>query len=387
MEDRIQDTTEFKVRWDISVSQVFLPALALMVLFTVAMFGVSPHLASTFKRSMQTSKFWLSFIKDPQFYLILVAIAAFIVWIRLRLKYEKLVFTREGIRYDSPYGGPWSILQALQPGWMLPWSDVDKVVVQTLSAGLGKHIYRLVIAAGKSAKQLDYPLSWQRLPWPPGPPPRIGRQKPDEMAQLILRSPLVLVFKQHGVAVEERKGPIKVGLAGYDMSQNRGLMISVVLVFIFGLYFLGDTFIAADYAYLSTPPLWPFVPTAVLGLWLGWRLGKTAPILEKSVVTFLLGAALAAALYPGMLRVNAFTATGGQDVYTYTQIGAGDFSPPDAVLPPIHLHSNRDYWGQFKNGSTHRFRVVHGALGFYQLDTGQVMDEVRDWWTSKRPGG
>lgn len=387
MEDRDQVTAEFKARLYIYFSGASLLILALLVIFPVVMFGLSLQQIPIIKWSAHAAKFWLSFIEDPQFYVIVGAVVAFTVWIKLRHKYEKLVFTREGIRYVSPYGGPWSFLQALQPGWMLPWSDVDKVVVQTLSAGLGKHIYRLVIAPGTSAKQVDYPLSWQRLPWPPGPPPRIGRPKPDEMARLILQSPLVLAFKQHGVAIEEQKGALRGKARGYDIAQNRGLMTAVVLAFILGFYFVGDTFIAADYAYLSAPPLWPFVPTAALGLWCGWRLGKTAPMVERSVVALLLGAALAAALYPGMLRLNAFTATGGHDIYAYTQISAGNFSPPDAALPPIHLDSNGDYWGQFKNGSTHRFRVVHGALGFYQLDTGRVMDEVRGWWISKRPGG
>src|SRR5579859_5384769 len=165
-----QDAIEFKARIDINFFTVLLQGLALALAVTVVMFGVSPHMFSIFMRSIHMTKFWLSFVEDPQPYLFFAAIVAFMVWMKLRLKYEKLVFTREGIRYVSPYGGPWSFLQALQPGWMLPWSDVDKVVVQTVSAGLGKHIYRLVIAPAKSAKRLDYPLSWQRLPWPPGPP-------------------------------------------------------------------------------------------------------------------------------------------------------------------------------------------------------------------------
>lgn len=387
MGDGDQVTAEFKLRLGVSLTRGFLPALALATLVTAGMFAVSPELVPIFERSIRSPKFWLSLVDDPQFYVYLAAIIAFAVWMKLRLKYEKLVFTRAGIRYVSPYGGRWSLLQRLQPGWELSWSEADKVVVQALSAGLGKHVYRLVIAPGKSAKRLEYPLSWQHLPWPPGQPPKIGRPKPDEMVRLILQSPLLDAFRKQGVAVETQKGPLRDGVRGYDMSQNRGLMTAVILAFIFGFYFFGDTFVAADYAYLTTPPLPPFVLATALGLWSGWRLGKTAPKLERVVVSLLLGAALAAALYPGMLRLNAFTATGEQQIYTYTQIAAGDFSPPDIALPPIYLDSDRDYWGQFKNGSTHQFRVLHGALGFYQLDTARVMDEVRDWWISKRPGG
>lgn len=385
MGDGDQVTAEFKVRLDVSLWRAFLPASALAVLVTIAMFAVSPELIPILKRSIRSAKFWLSFVEDPQFYVLLVGIVGFAIWMKLRLKYEKLLFTREGVRYVSPYSGAWSFLQRLHPGWMLPWHEVDKVVVQALSAGLGKHVYRLAIASGKSAKRLDYPLSWQRLPWPPGPPPKIGRPKPDEMVRLILQSPLLDAFRKQGVAVETQKGPLKDGVRGYDMSENRGLMTALILAFVFGFYYVGDTFVAADYAYLSTPPLWPFVLAAVFGAWCGWRLGKTAPKLERSVVAALLGAALAAALYPGMLRLNAFTATGEHNIYTYTQVAAGNFSPPDTAMPSINLDSNSDYWGQFRNGSTHQFRVLRGALGFYQLDTGRVMDEVRDWWTSKRP--
>lgn len=388
---------EFKSRQDVNLSRALLQAAVLAAFFTVGMLAVVPGWPAQLQQLAHTAKFWLSFVEDPQFYLLLFGIAAIATYIKLRVKYEKLVLSREGVRYVSPYGGPWSFLQILQPGWMLPWSEVDKVVVQTLSPGLGKHVYRLLIAPGKETKksvfalsrvtrQLDYPLSWQRLPWARVPQPRVGRLKPEEMVRQILQSPLVVAFKLRGVAVEEVNGPINRGIGGYDIAQNRGLLTAVILAAAFGFYFMGDTFIAADYAYLSAPPMPPFVLMAVLGVWWGWHLGKTAPKVERSVISILLGAALAAALYPGMLRLNAVTATGEQNIYAYTQVSVGNFSPPDAGLPPIHLSSNYDYWGQFKNGSTHQFRVVRGALGFYQLDTGRIMDEVSAWWTAKHPG-
>jgi hypothetical protein len=53
-------------------------------------------------------------------------------------------------------------------------------------------------------------------------------------------------------------------------------------------------------------------------------------------------------------------------------------------LPWIYFDT-QTYWSVFPNGRTHDFRVLKGALDFYEVDTGRVQDEIHAWWEAHPP--
>ena len=370
--------TEFKMRLP-GLTAVFMAIIVPLALLTIGVMVIFPHSLEI----MQTAKYWHHMAHDPRGYLILAVTLWAVVQTRLQSRYERLYVGRTALRYASPFGGCFRFLNLFRPDWSLPWPELQKAELQVQSLGLGKRRYSLVFQTASAKRVLEWPLYWQRVPFAPGPMAKPPRRDEAEMRRAIMNSPLVQALRAAGVQVVERAGLVRPDVKGYDIAQDKQLRMAVALLLVCGVYYLWDTFIEWDYMALGQTPAWFCVPLALFGLWLGLRLSRHAPNLERTVITLLLAFSLGAASYPLALRFNALTAPSGE-IYAYTQVAPGHFKPPDEALPPIDLQYNVPYWGQFKQGSTHQFHVLKGALGFYELDTGRVQQEVHAWWRTQK---
>lgn len=164
--------------------------------------------------------------------------------------------------------------------------------------------------------------------------------------------------------------------SGFDLFHHRGLLVLVILFGVAGAYTLVDTFFLLPYTALAGMPLWPFALVAVLTAPAAILIGRGAPALERYAMAALVVVAVTWAVYPVMLRVNALT--GEAEAVTYQSTETGVFEDPSGTYPRIDLagHVAPAYWQDHGIDEPHRFRLVKGSLGFYQLDLRPVYQRI-----------
>jgi len=386
MEQRVQGAVALRMRQD--MGQGLFLALSCAVILVAVMLGLFPGLRDIFVSTTQGQRFWDKAAHDPRMYVYPLTALALIVYAWLRRNFERLIVGPDGLRYVSFLGGPFAALQPLHPGWRLSWSEVDKVELQVQALGLGKRAYWLVVDPEGAKKRIDRPLGWEQVPEiPHSRADRISSRDEQAMRKAILASPLVRALRQFGVQVVDRPGLTRRegAIKGYDIGQDKRLMIAVGLLLVALVYYFGDTFIDWPYMAVDNVPMWPYALVGAVGLWLGYDLGRNAPRMERILISVMLAGSLCAASYPLMLRFNALSAPAGSDLYTYTQVKPGYFKPPKAGLPWIYFDNQPAYWVGLPGNGTHQFRIVKGALGFYEVDTGRVQDDIKAWWASQAP--
>jgi hypothetical protein len=79
-------------------------------------------------------------------------------------------------------------------------------------------------------------------------------------------------------------------------------------------------------------------------------------------------------------RLNEATDTEGLSTYEYRLTEYVVFSPEDPNLPVLRFPGDADYWRQFKLGTTHRFELRKGGLGFHQVDMRPVHAKMREYF-------
>jgi hypothetical protein len=116
-----------------------------------------------------------------------------------------------------------------------------------------------------------------------------------------------------------------------------------------------------------------------------WIAGPKIPGVVSTGLAAMLGLGTAAALYPGLLRLNQWTDGTGLVAHEYVLREYVRLAPAAGDLPEVTFTRYHDYWSQFPLGSTHRLYLRRGGLGFYQLDEAPVIEAVRAYHEKKRP--
>lgn len=305
-----------------------------------------------------------------------------VIYARRAAQFEKLTFDAVGIQFESPLPA-W--LRWLRPSWRMAWSEITCAQLIRPTKWAAPTNTLLVIEGGGKRRTI-FPLAWCD---PQGVERRrrgwwhllIGDAKRSAYIRGQLdASPILTALAHAGVHVDSRTGP--QANTGYALEKNPYSRTAVVLFFVFLLYFLVDLTVGAE-RYAVAPDIQWFVLTAIVTtvaavLWL--TRGKV-PRAEGVTVAFLTGAAFAAALYPGMLRLNQITDTLGLFETEYRAEGLRVFKAVDRQLPTLTFSDNADeYWAQFKPGDKHRFQLRKGGLGFYQVNMAPIHARMRAFY-------
>jgi hypothetical protein len=275
--------------------------------------------------------------------------------------------------------------------WRIPWE-----AIRTVRLLPGKMIgkpamdlrgYRLVIETDPGQTRLS-PFSWLLRG---GPDHRLTFRealpsKKSEVAELIERAPLIQVLRMRSIEISTDEIVPEKESTGYDLAKHPGLVVQLVLFFVAGLYALIDAFIINPFKVLEPLPTEPFVVVGLVGVVLAFVLGKGAPIMERSIIGVMMAATLMAAVYPGLLRLNAMTAEPKE--IRYRAVGTGQFVSTTPNLPALDLRSLdvNEYWSQYPDGTDHEFVLLRGAGGFYQVDLQPLYDRTRDYYSGKDRG-
>jgi len=298
---------------------------------------------------------------------------------------ERLILTENEMRYRSPLPGP---LEALRPGWTLRWDEVNRARLYRRRGMSGPLSVRLELVTLRGTRRVA-PWQWidpqaseatlqgetLRGTRTLAGPPLLGA---------VLDSPLMR-FATARLRQLDTDAVLAGNSAGYALEHSPRALAVVVLFFALVGYALTDTVVNTD-AYAGEPPYGLFAGWGALGAGLAWlwmRAGEV-PALERGVVALLLGAALGAALHPGLLRVNAATDADGPHTYRYRLLDDLTLQPPLQGLPPLDFSRYREYWRQFRPGSTHPIVLRRGALEFYQVDMAPLRAALRAFY-EKQP--
>lgn len=333
------------------------------------------------------SGFWQEMREDP----VLVGMAVLVVALTPVLLYatarSRLRITPEGL-----YGhvSPWLGVGLL--GWStgeirIPWSAIRAAdLIPGRQAGFGTQRlagYRLILQTADRTFRLA-PYLWRATEEPDH---RIGffdafRKRDFDADGVIERTPLVREARARalfGQAPGNESDPADSN-AAFDIMKHRGLLAQVVLFLAALVYALADGLAINPYRLLEGQPWLFLVAVALIAAAVVNVSGRGAPRMERLAVGIMTVAAVTAASYPLFLRINAWTGTSQEVIYTATE--EGSFRSIEGDHPPVHVDVARapEYWAQFGRGERHTFTLVRGVADVYQLDTRPIFRETRAFY-------
>jgi len=372
------------------------------VLFAITLFSALVWVAYTLLGNPFGDWDWDSFAKAFRAFLkqvpaeqqiegvALVVVAATHIWyLRRASKHERLHLDQVGMRYASPL--PKS-LRSLRPDWSLQWSQVREIRIVVPKAMFHPNLVMFEIDAGPVKRKL------QALPWSGDAEGktveaetwrerfflgfRPARER-DRALRQVEQSPFVRYAKEAGARVTA--GDVQSIGSGFALEKHRHALFAMVLVLFFLGYGVLDLALNEE-VHAVEPPLVFFVLAGAIAALASmiWLASAQVPRIETLGLSLLLGGAVGFALYPGVLRLNEATDTEGLRIYEYRLTAYVVFSPVDSNLPVLEFPKDEDYWRQFKLGTTHRFELRKGGLGFYQVNMQPVYVKMREYFVGRK---
>jgi hypothetical protein len=297
-------------------------------------------------------------------------------------KRERLFLDERGIRYQSPLPD-W--LASLQPSWSHSWAQIAGARAVIPKLAFNPNMVTLLIDAVTVRRK----LSGMWIPADSADDASGSgmflfsshRVVAEQIARDMDQSIVVQHMRRMGVKVDLSEGP----RVGFALERNRAALGALVLTFALVAYAVIDWMVNTE-TYAVKPPVVVYaVAGALVMLACALTLAaKEVPHAETWGVSIVLGAAFAAALYPGLLRVNQLTDREGLKAQQYRLADYVLFKPLDPRLPDLVFIDYHEYWQQFPRGSEHEFLMRKGALDFQQVDMAPVHARMRDFYRSQR---
>lgn len=309
-----------------------------------------------------------------------------------------LVVDSEGIRCSPhPHHGPrnW-----LRHDWQLPWSAIDKAVVQRpgpKAAQVQNWINTTLTLESEQGRHDLALLLWDPVDEALDRPDLMAFRPGKRLHALTESHPLIRHLEQRGIEVEYRpldlRGRWGLGkpaadrpdadakAAPVDLLRHRSLVIMLCLMGLLGL--------AAALHFTVMPPIRPlwspsygllalagsvvFVAAAILS--------GTAPARERLVVALMLGLSVGLLAHP--LSARLMSATGEQPVTAdYIVEGPGRFQPLDAAYPALDLSDLNvaEYWNALPDGELHPFDLQAVGDGRFILRLEPLYERTRHFY-------
>lgn len=370
-----------------------------VVLVSLAVLGIlgalgTDSLAETMLEDLQRQPAWALALGV----LGTVALTALIARIYAMAKDSWLIVDSEGIRC-SPHRhhGPRNWLRR---DWQLPWSDIDKAVVQR-PGPKSQHLQPWInttLTLESSRGQHDLALLlWDPAEEPLDRPGLMVFRPGKRLHELTESHPLIGYLEQRGIEVEYKAlgftgrwgmgkpavngpGP-EAGDGPVDLLSFRSLVSMLSLMAVLA--------VAAALHYLALPPIRPLwtpnhgvlVLAASAVLLAGSVLPRAAPVRERTIVALLLGVSVGLLGHPLWVRVEAMTA-GSPQAADYIVEAPGRFQPVDDRLPPLDLADLGvpEYWNSLSEGAVHPFELQRIDDERYILRLGPLFERTRAYY-------
>ena len=312
----------------------------------------------------------------------------FQVYAWLAARRERLILGDSGIRYVSPLP---AALKFLRPDWTLAWAEVRTARFARSPLLAGPMAPGFVLDAGGVSRSIR-PYLWvdekelaQLEAQTPGQALRVAREtKGEALAAHIESSALMRGIRAKLAHLRINDAACALPSPEFALEKNLRSLIATGLFFALIAYAIADFMINHE-TYVETPSYEVFaaagIGLAVLSI--AWLRRGNVPTAESCAIALLLGIGSAAALYPGLLRLNQMTDPVGLQSFRYVLESDALLRPEQEDMPMLAFPDLKAYWSQFPQGSVHEFSLRKGALDFWQVDMAPVHAQTRKFYSKQ----
>lgn len=177
-----------------------------------------------------------------------------------------------------------------------------------------------------------------------------------------------------------------VAKCDFALEKNVASLLLIVMFFVILAYALLDGVIFNDYELINSPRsvkwLFPVIMLCAIPTYFLLVRGKV-PSRESLALSVLFVLALELACIPSIKRIDQLLAVDGVQTYDYKLTVGTRF---DAVVkgpPTLKFSHVKEYWAQFEPDSIHRFELVHGPLGLWQLKHTALDPKIRAFYDQR----
>jgi hypothetical protein len=330
-----------------------------------------------------------------------VALVVFVARIYSMARDSWLVVDSEGIRC-SPHRhhGPRSWLRH---DWQLPWSAIDKAVVQrpTASAHHVQSWINTTLTLESDQGRHDLPLLlWDPVDDPLDRPELMNFRPGKRLHAMTESHPLIRHLEQRGIEVEYQRlgfrGRWGMGKPSADRPQTASGEAPVDLLtfksLVVMLSLMGILGVAAGLHFMALPPIRALWSPSYGALALAGSVvaaaaalaSRSAPVRERTVVALMLGLTAGLVAHPLVVRFQALTGEEARPV-DYIVQAPGRFQPVDAGNPALDL-SDLDvpeYWNSLSAGEIHRFDLQQVDEDRFILRLGPLFERTRSFYIDR----
>lgn len=170
-------------------------------------------------------------------------------------------------------------------------------------------------------------------------------------------------------------------LVDFALEKNKASLSVLALMLAMMIYAFADGIVINDNELLQLGPLAWFMPVLALlfvPIYFGLVRSKV-PSRESLVLSMLCTAAFTFALIPLAMRVDQYLA-GAAKSYEYKLVGETRLVPLEAGVPDLNFHGAKEFWAQYDKNSLHRFELIHGPVGLWQLDRTELLPRMQAFY-------
>lgn len=167
----------------------------------------------------------------------------------------------------------------------------------------------------------------------------------------------------------------------FALEKNNASLFVLALMLAMVVYAFVDGIIVNDNELLQLGPLAWFLPVLALlfvPVYFGLVRNKV-PSRESLVLSMLCTSAFSLAFVPLAMRVDQSLA-GAPKSYEYKLVGKTHLLPVTAGLPDLNFREAKEFWAQYDKDSIHRFSLIHGPLGLWQLDRTELLPRMQAFY-------
>ena len=329
---------------------------------------------------------------DPEDILLLVAMTCYLfilpVYQKRASASERLILSKEGIRYTSPLSG---MLKRFKPDWTLAWSQVSKIEIVIPSPLVrNPELIGLTLTAGQRKRKI-IPIRWIN----PETYSRSGLRQVFELFKIKAHSEGMLDIKKSIMASEV----IRYIVANVDIPISNAQLdritvpeslekdphgrIAVFMVLALLGYTVIDIMLGPE-SYVNDPidNLGLYLMTGTVGAILSglWLSRSELSSANKAGLAVFIGIMVGVAMVPGALRINVVLDKNGSGIHDY-RVTQGDDSvvlqPLEPGWPKIDYFAKDKYWKKFGKGDVYPVEVRKGILGFYQFNSSVIVRDIK----------
>src|ERR1039457_5656003 len=171
----------------------------------------------------------------------------------------------------------------------------------------------------------------------------------------------------------------------FALEKTKASLAVVGCLIVLSAYALFDYFIINHNLLInSNRDLWyaPILSLSAIPAYIFLKTNKV-PHIESLSLSMLLAISVLSAYVPAIQRIDQILSDGVHS-YEYILHSEASFAPASPGPPPIKVLKPKAYWAQFKEGSIHKFDLIHGPLNVWQLETTKLDNELKLFFDNRK---